>query len=194
MEYENGDFKAQEDQPYQDGNEDTLIRLYYALANHDQETLGEWYFKLMERMKSLNGEEELLYGIRYILVFTKAMYNAGNWQVMQTLLSVSWKNLHAVLQNYPNSRKTRALAVVVFYNYASLFDYYVSSGILNEEKPEHIQSFIDDAEALLAYACNSDWYGSPCILATAMLHSSLEFCFLSIAIVCSFSLISLSSS
>lgn len=177
MEYENGDFKAQEEQPYQDGNEDTLIRLYYALATHDQETLGEWYFKLMERMKSLNGEEELLYGIRYILVFTKAMYNAGNWQVMQTLLSVSWKNLRDVLQNYPNSRKGRALAVVVFYNYASLFDYYVSSGILNEEKAEHIQSFIDDAEALLDYACNSDWYGSPCILATTMLHSSLEFCY-----------------
>lgn len=177
MEYENGDFKAQEELPYQDGCEDTLIRLYYALARHDQETIGEYYFKLMEQMKSLNSEEELLYGIRYILVFTKAMYNAGNWQVMRTLLSVSWKNLRAVLQNYPNSRKARALAIVVFYNYASLFDYYVASGILNEEKQEHIQAFVDDAEELLAYARNSDWYGSLCVMATAMLHGSLEFCY-----------------
>lgn len=177
MEYENGEFQANEEQLYQDGEEDILFRLYYALARHDQEILGEWYFKLMERMKSLKDEEELLYGIRYILVFTKTMYHARNWQVMQTLLSVSWRNLHAVLQSYPHSQKAHALAIVVFYNYASLFDNYVSSGILNEEKQEHIQAFMDDAEELLAYACNSDWYGSLCVMATGMLHSSLEFCY-----------------
>lgn len=178
MEYENGQLQAEEQEAYEEGqDEDTLLQLYYALGLHDQKTLGDRYFGLMERMKSLKSEEELIYGIRYILVFTKAMYDAGNWQVMQTLLSASWKNLRAVLQAYPNSRQARALAVTVFCNYASLFDFYVSSGILDEGAHELTQTFVEDAEALLAYAKDSEWYGSLCIMATAMIHSSLEFCY-----------------
>ena len=67
----------------------------------------------MDKMQALESEDELLYGIRYILIFSETMHRVKNWKVMQTLLSISWKNLRMLLQTYPDSLKAKALAVVV---------------------------------------------------------------------------------
>ena len=176
MEYEYGDGLDEADEIYEEGNlEDTLIRLYYALALNDQQTLADYYFSLMDKMQALESEDELLYGIRYILIFSETMHRVKNWKVMQTLLSISWKNLRMLLQTYPDSLKAKALAVVVLHNYASLFDYYVTTGLQDEQAMVGADAFVADAEELLAYVHSAEWYGSLCILPLAMIHGTLEF-------------------